>query len=194
MIEEKAEVKQLQDNLDISTKNLTEINSRLAVEKLIVERHHKDIADAKDALAAAEESLKTELRNIKLLRGMREAKPKVMNMIWGKVLLSLQTNFSMMRGKESTVVKSPEGFLIDGLHARRQSGSTRSILGVALRDSLRDIFAPNCGFIIFDEVFADMDSDRAATTLAAISLMSGQKIIITHDSVSEMAADQFINL
>jgi len=39
-----------------------------------------------------------------------------------------------------------------------------------------------------------MDEERTASALAAIQTIRGQKFIVTHESQSEMAADQVVEI
>ena len=140
------------------------------------------------------ESLKTEDRNSKIIKSVRDAKPLVLNQVWNKVLDYTQQSFSEMRGEDSVVEKSEKGFTVDARPTSRLSGSAKSILGISLRAAVRDIFAPTAGFMIFDEPFGDMDEERTAAALAAIQTIRGQKFIVTHESQSEMAADQVVEI
>lgn len=185
-------------DLGESIESLTQEKSDLEKSLLMVENENKRILQLREGLekkiAKTKHDLSVDTRNSCILKAVREAKPKVLNMIWSQILFALNKNFSRMRGVESNIEKTATGFTVDGLSVRRQSGSTKSILGVAMREALKNTFAPTCGFILFDEVFADMDADRTAATLAAISGMNGQKLIITHEDVSEMLADNFIEV
>jgi len=179
----------------------TELNNQLTnKEKEIVaaeakiETNKNNLIRVKKTITEINTALRVEDRNGKIIKAVREAKPRVLNQIWDKVISYVSQSFSEMRGYDSEVEKTDKGFAVDQRPTSRLSGSAKSILGIALRSAIRDIFAPTAGFMIFDEVFADCDEERTAAALAAIQTIRGQKFIVTHESQSEMAADQVIEI
>jgi DNA repair exonuclease SbcCD ATPase subunit len=140
------------------------------------------------------EKLKEDKINGLILRDLRKAKTEVLNNVWDKILVITSKIFSDMRGQESEIVRTEKGFRVDGGSVQGLSGSTQSILGIALRSALRDIFAPNCNFMFFDEVNAGCDVSRAAMVCGVVNSIPGQKIFITHEKESAMVADQIIEV
>lgn len=138
--------------------------------------------------------LKSDSRNVEILKQVRKARPKVLNRVWSNVLNMVSVTFSDLRGEESKVEKSEKGFVINGLPVHRLSGSEKSILGISLRVALREIFAPAAGFIILDEPAADCDENRTAAVMAAVASVRGQVIMITHEELSSSSADNILDL
>ena len=100
-----------------------------------------------------------------------------------------------MRGCQSAVTKGDSGFLVDGRDTTSLSGSTLDILGIAIRVALTKTFMPSCRFLLLDEPFAACDLERQTQALGVVT-SSGfeQVIIITHEDVSESAADHLFEL
>jgi len=194
IFDEEIKLKKLsQAQTELNTQLLNKEKEIVAAEAKI-STNKKNIERVVASIIQTESDLRVEDRNGKIVKSVRDAKPKVLNQIWGRVLDYTQQAFSEMRGVESKVERSEKGFLTDGRPVSRLSGSAKSILGVSLRAAVRDIFAPTCGFMIYDEPFGDMDEERTASALAAIQTIRGQKFIVTHESQSEMAADQVVEI
>lgn len=215
--EKQQEIAQAGQEVDVTDKRKEIFDEEISLKKLVdtgaglglqLTNKEKEIASAKEkiqgnknnldrvakAISAIHTALRVEDRNGKILKSVRDAKPKVLNMVWDKVISYVTQNFSEMRGLNSVVEKTEKGFNVDNRPTSRLSGSAKSILGIAMRAAVRDIFAPSCGFILFDEPFGDMDTERTGAALAAIQTVRGQRFIITHESESEMAADQVIEI
>jgi len=141
-----------------------------------------------------EERIKADLKNSFIKKEVMKAKPVVLNQVWDSVLVAVSSAFSILRGKESTVLKTVKGFSVNGLPVHRLSGSEKSILGIALRSTLRDIFAPVSNLMIFDEPSADCDSDRTAAVAAALASLRGQVLMITHEDVSDGLANNIVEV
>lgn len=138
--------------------------------------------------------MKEDKDNALILSEARKAKHKVLNKVWESVLASVSRSFSDMRGYESTVKKTEKGFAVDGIPVHRLSGSAKSILGIAVRSALRDIFAPAAGFMSLDEPSSDCGEERTALVVAAIVSIKGQVLVITHEDISDGSADTIIDL
>ena len=136
--------------------------------------------------------IKTDKENARFIKVLRDTKPKVLARVWSNILAVIETPFKEITGKEFEIGRGSKSFTAGGRSAARLSGSEKSILGLCFRSALRDLFAPGAGFIILDEPFADADSDRTAAGIAALVQMRGQKILATHESISEVSADQLI--
>jgi len=185
--------KLVQTQTELNTQ-LTNKEKEIVLAKAKIETNKNNLTRVAKTILNIGESLKTEDRNSKIIKSVRDAKPLVLNQVWNKVLDYTQQSFSEMRGEDSVVEKSEKGFTVDARPTSRLSGSAKSILGISLRAAVRDIFAPTAGFMIFDEPFGDMDEERTAAALAAIQTIRGQKFIVTHESQSEMAADQVVEI
>jgi len=138
--------------------------------------------------------IKKDNKNGVLLKEMRKAKPLVLSKVWNRILVAVSSTFSQMRNETSVVVRKEKGFYINNLPVHRLSGSAKSILGIAVRQTLRDVFAPQAGPLIFDEPAADCDADRTAFVVSAIKAIPGQVIMITHEELSDMTADNIIEV
>ena len=154
------------------------------------------VAELEDSIARCTKSIeKTALNNL-LLKSLRAAKPLVADKIWRAVCDTVSVYFSQMRGVESVVSKdSKEGFTVNGEAISSLSGSTLSILGLALRVALVKTFLPSCDILLLDEPFDGADNSRRDSMLGFIvqSLFT-QMIIITHENSTESFSDELLLL
>ncbi len=164
---------------------------RLTLEAKLLE---KEIDKLKEEYKDLSDRLKKDGHNYEILKQVRKARGKVLNRVWSNVLNMVSVTFSDLRGVESRVEKSEKGFLVNGLPVPRLSGSGKSVLGIALRVALREVFAPAADFMVFDEASADCDKNRTAAVTAALAMVRGQVISITHEDVSDGSADNIIEL
>ena len=133
--------------------------------------------------------------NNNLLKKVRQARPLVSDQLWNMVLSAVSTMFSKIRGVRSVVSKDKDGFKVNGEAVTGLSGSTLDILGASIRIALIRTFIPNCPFVVYDEPFAAMDTERLTAMLSFIqSTGFKQTIIVTHEEISEQVADQLITL
>lgn len=158
------------------------------------EQLEKDKANLRAEEAALRERLKADAHNAEIMKELRKARPVILNRVWSNVLDSVSVAFSDMRGEDSQVVKTEKGFAVNSLPVHRLSGSAKSILGIAMRSTLRDIFAPAAGLMIFDEPASDADTDRTAAVVAALAAIRGQVLMITHESVSDSSAANIVEV
>ncbi len=180
------------ETVEGTTLDLSDLRTDLLSKETLIQTHRDHMERVKKEIVKLKSELSTDSRNSKITRSVKAAKPLVLNMVWDKILYSVSQTFSQMRGTESVVTRTEKGFRINGLSVSRLSGSAKSILGVALRSALRDVFAPSCGFLVWDEPAADCDRSRAATLIGSIQGIEGQNIVITHEEDSEASADQII--
>jgi DNA repair exonuclease SbcCD ATPase subunit len=185
--------KLVQTQTELNTQ-LTNKEKEIVAAEAKIETNKNNLVRVAKAIADINAQLKREDYNGKLLKSVRDAKPRVLNLVWSRVLDYTEQTFSEMRNVKSSIAKTEKEFIIDQRPVSRLSGSAKSILGISLRAAVRDIFAPTAGFMIFDEIFADCDEERTAAALAAIQTIRGQKFIVTHESQSEMAADQVVEI
>ena len=174
---------------------LEEVNQAdkaLALAKNEVENHKKVQETAKVLIKDIRGKIVTDARNGKMLKSVRDAKPKVIDLLWARVLEVVSQTHSSMLGRGMKIEKGAKGFAVNGRSVGRLSGAEKSTLGIALRDALRSIFAPGCGFLILDEPFSDCDSEVTLASIAAIQSIPGQKFVISHEDNSEVFADQIV--
>lgn len=190
--ETKARLKEKTEICNNFSQRVTGLVTKIDEKKLSVER-----------LTANNEGLKVKIKtddhNALLLKTAREARPKVIDHIWGTITTAVAAEYNTVTGFDIALEKSQKGFRIVSKEGTsrpmaRLSGSEAAVMGNAFRVVLRDIFAPGCGFLIFDEPFASMSKSRTAAAAAALAAVPGQKIIITHDDETELAADQIIEV
>ena len=154
------------------------------------------VAELEDSIARCTKSIEQIALNNLLLKALRAAKPLVADKIWRAVCGVVSLYFSQMRGVESVVSKdSKEGFTVNGEAISSLSGSTLSILGLALRVALVKTFLPSCDILLLDEPFDGADSSRRDSMLGFIvqSLFT-QMIIITHENSTESCSDELLLL
>ena len=150
------------------------------------------VAELEDSIARCTKSIEQTALNNLLLKSLRAAKPLVADKIWRAVCDTVSVYFSQMRGVESVVSKdNKEGFIVNGEAISSLSGSTLSILGLALRVALVKTFLPSCDILLLDEPFDGADSSRRDNMLGFI-VQSGfmQMIIITHENSTESCSDE----
>lgn len=127
--------------------------------------------------------------NNALIAKLKALKPVIAKTLWSLVLLSVSTVFSQLRGAQSVVTRDADGFLIDGKKARSYSGSTKDILGLAIRITLQKTFLPNLTFCLLDEPAAAADAVREEAMLAALSRVDfTQVILVTHSDLADTFA------
>jgi len=127
--------------------------------------------------------------NNALIAKLKALKPVVSKTLWSLVLLSVSTVFSRLRGVQSVVARDSDGFLIDGKKARSYSGSTKDILGLAIRITLQKTFLPSLSFCLLDEPAAAADSVREEAILAALSRVDfSQVLLVTHSDLADTFA------
>ena len=154
------------------------------------------VAELEDSIARCTKSIEQTALNNLLLKSLRAAKPLVADKIRRAVSDTVSVYFSQMRGVESVVSKdSKEGFTVNGEAISSLSGSTLSILGLALRVALVKTFLPSCDILLLDEPFDGADSSRRDSMLGFIvqSLFT-QMIIITHENSTESFSDELLLL
>ena len=154
------------------------------------------VAELEDSIARCTKSIEQVSLNNLLLKSLRAAKPLVADKIWRAVCSVVSLYFSKMRGVESVVSKdSKEGFTVNGEAISSLSGSTLSILGLALRVALVKTFLPSCDILLLDEPFDGADNSRRDSMLGFI-VQSGfmQMIIITHENSTESFSDELLLL
>lgn len=154
------------------------------------------VAELEDSIARCTKSIEQTALNNLLLKSLRAAKPLVADKIWRAVCDTVSVYFSQMRGIESVVSKdSKEGFTVNGEAISSLSGSTLSILGLALRVALVKTFLPSCDILLLDEPFDGADNSRRDSMLGFI-VQSGfmQMIIITHENSTESFSDELLLL
>jgi intein/homing endonuclease len=186
--------KGLVEELDVINATIKENQreaDRLTNEAKILAR---DITSLEEEIKSLNKKLSVDARNSQIIKQIRTARPKVLNRVWSSVLTMVSATFSELRGEESTVSKSEKGFYVNGIPVHRLSGSAKSILGIALRVALREIFAPSAGFLVFDEPASDADGERTAMVTGALAAVRGQVIAITHEDISDSSADNIIEL
>lgn len=153
------------------------------------------IVDAKATIAQCEADLTSLAFNNGLVKKIRAIRPEIAAKVWNVVLSSVSVMFSQIRGTPSVVVRDAAGFKVNNQSISSLSGSTVDCLGIALRNSLVKIFIPQCDFMIFDEPFAAMDTERTLSSLGALRVAGvPQIILITHEDFSESVSEEIIEV
>lgn len=159
-----------------------------------------DQAIAARERAAAEVTKRTEeLKGLEfnntLLKAVREARPIVANKLWALVLGAVSEYFSAMRGEPSEVTRGPDGFMVDGHPVSTLSGSTKDILGLAIRIALTRTFLPGISLLLLDEPNAAMDDERTANVLGFLGGAGfDQIVVVSHDEMTVDVADHIVTL
>lgn len=133
--------------------------------------------------------------NNELLKAVRAARPVVAEAVWNMVLSAVSLYFSELRQEECIVQRAGKVFTVNGKGIGGLSGSTKDILGLAIRLSLTKTFLPNASFLLLDEISAACDPERTAVMLGFLqSTGIPQTILVTHEVESEAVADNLIQL
>lgn len=128
------------------------------------------------------------------LKILKEARIRVNDLLWNRLLAGVSSYFSQIRGEASIVAKGPGGFSVNG-KLSRPSGSTLDALGLALRIVIAKVFAATNATLILDEPSAGCDNMRtAAMTGTLLGAGFDQIILVTHKDVDEAGATRVIEL
>ena len=150
---------------------------------------------SKKQIAQCQKDIETLGFNNALVKKLRAIRPAVADKLWNTVLASVSVMFSQMRGQESWVTKTKEGFKVNGQAVESLSGSTLDLLGLSIRCALLKTFLPQCSLLILDEPAHGCDAER---TEALIGFIAGagfrQTILVTHEDISESMANNIIQL
>lgn len=183
-----AEISSLNMLIEFEERSITEGHDRYAREC-----REREALEAQVGRARA--NLDTLHFNNTLLKKVRAARPIIADKLWGMVLSAVSTMFSAMRGENSVVTKSKDGFMVNGEYVGSLSGSTLDLLGLAIRVALVKTFLPTCPFLILDEPASAMDSNRTALMMGFLSGVGfNQIILVTHEDLSEAVANNVIEL
>ena len=161
--------------------------------------NHEHAVKARAAAHATVATRKGELQELEfnnaLMKAVREARPVVANKLWALVLGAVSQYFSDMRGRPCTVARGDNGFTVDGYPVSTLSGSTKDILGLAIRVALVRTFLPNIGMLLLDEPNAAMDDERTSNVLGFIAGVGfDQTIVVSHDELTVDVADHVVTL
>lgn len=190
----KEELEALEEKEKAQRQVVADKKEALVVAEKDIKNHNEKVADTTAEAAATRKKIKVDGRNGKLIKSVRDGRLKVIDLVWSNVVTMVTHKCSEMLGREMVVEKGPKGFRVNGRHVGRLSGAEKSSTGIALRESIRDTFASNAGFVFLDEPCSDMDVDVTAATISAIASMRGQVFVITHENELEIFADQVVEL
>lgn len=135
------------------------------------------------------------LKHNELIKKLRAARPVIASKMWGTVLGAVSRYFTQIRGEQSVVTRTADGFEVNGRSVQGLSGSTNDALGLAIRMALSKLFLPSVPFLFLDESFASCDNGRelnGITTLAGAGFE--QIIMVTHSSAAEPICNTLITL
>lgn len=133
--------------------------------------------------------------NNNLIKRLREIRPVVAKKLWAAVLNPISSLLSMQRGETSVVTRDTDKFFINGKPAEAYSGSAKDCLGLAIRIALQKTFTPAVDFMLVDEPAAAASDEREASMLGLLASAGyGQVIVVTHSSLADTFATNFIQL
>lgn len=145
------------------------------------------------SVTALTKAISTQRADTIFLKAVKDARFLVAEKLWGVVMGGVSNYFSRLRGVPSVVVRTANGFAVDG-KSSRPSGSTLDILGLALRIVVSKVFA-NCGLMVMDEPTAYCDRSRELNTLAMLQSAGFDQVIwVSHSDLSEEGAACLIEL
>lgn len=135
------------------------------------------------------------LENNELIKKLRAARPKIATQLWGTVLGAVSYYFTQIRGEESVVERSDDGFRVNGRTVKGLSGSTQDILGLAIRMALSKVFLPVVPFIFLDEPFAGCSDNREVNGLGTLAAAGfNQTFLVTHSGLGDSLADNLLQI
>lgn len=181
--------------LDAARQELTRLESAEANEQKLLALYEQ----ARSNLVKQIEQARAEIEEIgfnnELLKAVRAARPIVAEAVWNMVLSAVSTYFSELRQEECVVQRQGKIFTVNGKGIGGLSGSTKDILGLAIRLALTKTFLPNASFLLLDEISAACDPERTAVMLGFLQATGvPQTILVTHELESEAVADNLIQL
>lgn len=196
------EVQNVQQTLSDITHTLNDNQRQLLSVKHMLQVTQRSTQAMTAQLESSQESmvrLQAEIQEAQqasaLLKCLRTMKPQIASKVWQQVCNVVSHYFSIMRGQDSHISHSQNGFLADGYDTSSLSGSTLDVLGLAVRIALTKTFLPVCDCLLLDEPFAAADSERTANSLGVLTTLGfTQVLVITHEDDTEAIADQLITL
>lgn len=127
--------------------------------------------------------------NNALLKKIRTIRPIVANKLWASVMGAISSMFTSMRGEQSVISKSKDGFRCNDHSVASLSGSALDLLGLAIRVALLKTFIPHCSFMTLDEPAAACNQERTESLLAFVAASGFEQIVmVTHDEIAESVA------
>lgn len=189
------ELKVLKASLATARLNLVsaeaKYTSALQARNSILERNELD-AKAAEQL---EESRREMLKHNELIKKLRAARPEIAAKMWSIVLGTVSNYFTKGRGENSIVTRTADGFKVNGKSIVSLSGSTKDMLGLAIRMALCKVFMPNVPFLFLDESFAGADEDRELNGVGLLASAGfSQTLLVTHSDIPGTLADNVITL
>lgn len=159
------------------------------------QREVEALEDVKAELETSKKTYDEMLENNELIKKLRAARPKIATQLWGTVLGAVSHYFTQIRGEESIVERSDDGFKVNGRTVKGLSGSTQDILGLAIRMALSKVFLPVVPFIFLDEPFAACSDNREVNGLGTLASAGfSQTFLVTHSSLGDSLADTLLQI
>lgn len=168
-------------------------------EQAMAEQAYRAALERKVQLEAEVVKCRDDLANLQfnntLLKKVRAARPQVADQLWNTVLAAVSQMLTQMRGQQSVVAKSKDGFSVNGVPVTSLSGSALDLLALAIRCSLVRTFLPHVGVAVMDEPSAAMDAERTATMLGFLKVAGfSQVLLVSHEDAVDAVADHLIQL
>lgn len=193
--EANAKMQGVKRDLQEARQALTRLESAEANEQQMLALYEQAKANLTAQITQARAEIEEIGFNNELLKAVRAARPIVAEAVWNMVLSAVSTYFSELRQEECVVQRQGKIFTVNGKGIGGLSGSTKDILGLAIRLALTKTFLPNASFLLLDEISAACDPERTAVMLGFLQATGvPQTILVTHELESEAVADNMIQL
>lgn len=193
--EASAKLQGVKRDLQEARQALTRLESAEANEQQMLALYEQARANLMAQITQARAEIEEIGFNNELLKAVRAARPIVAEAVWNMVLSAVSTYFSELRQEECVVQRQGKIFTVNGKGIGGLSGSTKDILGLAIRLALTKTFLPNASFLLLDEISAACDPERTAVMLGFLQATGvPQTILVTHELESEAVADNLIQL
>ena len=191
----KDQLKPLNEDLSAKSVLVNESRTQLELERQEIDVHKKAVAEIKVDIKGVNDKLLGSAENNALHRAVADARGVVVENVWNTLFTATNECFSQIRGEVSDITRDGKVFRVNGTKTVRLSGSTLDSLGLAMRAAIRDIFAPATSFLLLDEIAAGADPERTAAMMAQVACLNvGQKILVTHETISDGIADNIIEV
>jgi DNA repair exonuclease SbcCD ATPase subunit len=191
----KLELSDLQVVLQGCIEEVSAAATKLALDEQAVRTHAEAVLEIKGDIKVVQGSILASAENNGLHRAVADARGVVVEGVWNKLFAVTNECFSQIRGTVSDITRDGKLFRVNNMKTVRLSGSTLDSLGLAMRAAIRDIFAPATDFVLLDEIAAGADPTRTAAMMAQVACLNvGQKILVTHEEISDSLANNIVEV
>lgn len=175
--------------------NLKVIKARYDSQVVIFNAALKQREKAAQDIVQMQETVAQMVVHNELVKKLRGARPEIAQKLWQSVLGSISHYFTQIREVESAVVRTAEGFTVNGRSVEGLSGSTQDALGLSIRMALSKMFLPGFPFLVVDEPFANASANREMAGLGVLAAAGFEQVLlVTHSDLADSMVDHVITV